>query len=276
MVQAEGWSEKGISRKSLKKLRRVLAEAGHVNKVELQALSDNRRPVFAGGVAVLSAVFKALDIEQMRVSDLALREGLLFELLGSIQHHDSRNRTVETLVHRYGLDHAQGTQVAATTLELLQQVRRHWGLEDPENEQLLEWAAQLHEIGLAISHSSYHKHGAYILANADLAGFSRQTQGLLSILVRAHRRKFPVSLFEGLGRDTRQTTERLAILLRLAVLLHRGRNTLSKPPINILAKGGNIAISFPRNWLEDHPLTEAELEREANYLKAGGYFLSYS
>lgn len=276
VVQAEGWSEKGITRKSLKKLRRALVDAGHVDKVQLGALSDNRRPVFAGGVAVLSAVFKALDIEEMRVSDLALREGLLFELLGSIQHHDSRDRTVETLVQRYGLDEAQGERVAATALELLRQVRGHWGLGEAENEQLLQWAARLHEIGLAISHSSYHKHGAYILANADLAGFSRQSQGLLSILVRAHRRKFPQPLFEELGKETRKSTRRLAILLRLSVLLHRGRDDQGKPDVGILAEGENIILSFPRNWLEAHPLTEAELEREAAYLKAGGYFLGYS
>ncbi len=276
VVQAQGWSDKGITRKSLKKLRKALVEAGHVDKVQLPALSDNRRPVFAGGLAVLSAVFKALDIQEMRVSDLALREGLLYELLGNIQHHDSRDRTVETLVQRYGLDQAQGERVAATALDLLQQVREHWNLEEPENGQLLQWAARLHELGLAISHSGYHKHGAYILANADLAGFSRQSQGLLSRLVQAHRRKFPRPLFEELGRETRQTTERLAILLRLAVLLHRGRSAQGKPSIGILAEGENIVLSFPRGWLESHPLTEAELEREANHLEAGGYFLSYS
>ncbi len=276
VVQAQGWSDKGITRKSLKKLRKALVEAGHVDKVQLPALSDNRRPVFAGGLAVLSAVFKALDIQEMRVSDLALREGLLYELLGSIQHHDSRDRTVETLVQRYGLDQAQGERVAATALDLLQQVRGHWNLEEPENGQLLQWAARLHELGLAISHSGYHKHGAYILANADLAGFSRQSQGLLSRLVQAHRRKFPRPLFEELGRETRQSTERLAILLRLAVLLHRGRSAQGKPSIGILAEGENIVLSFPRGWLESHPLTEAELEREANHLEAGGYFLSYS
>jgi exopolyphosphatase/guanosine-5'-triphosphate,3'-diphosphate pyrophosphatase len=276
VVQAAGWSEQGISRKSLKKLRRALVDAGHMDLVQLEALSDNRRPVFAGGVAVLSAVFKALEIEQMRVSDLALREGLLFELLGSIQHHDSRDRTVTTLVQRYDLDEAQGARVAATALDLLRQVREHWGLRETENKQLLQWAARLHEIGLAISHSGYHKHGAYILANADLAGFSRQSQGLLSILVRAHRRKFPLALFNELGKETRKATQRLAILLRLAVLLHRGRDDQDPTTVGILAKGENIALSFPRNWLEAHPLTEAELEREAGYLKAGGYFLGYS
>ncbi len=276
VVQAQGWADKGISRKSLKKLRKAVIEAGSINNLKLDGLSENRRPVFAGGVAVLSAVFKALGIEQMRVSDLALREGLLFELLGSIQHHDVRERTVGTLVQRYGLDQGQGKRVAATAQTLLDQVEDSWKLDDAELRLLLQWAATLHEIGVAISHDSYHKHGAYILANADLAGFSRQTQGSLAILVRSHRRKFPLSQFNDLGKELREQIKRLAILLRLSVLLHRGRSPQRKPRLGIMAEKNNIILSFPDDWLDEHPLTTAELEREANYLDSAGYFLSYS
>ncbi len=276
VVQAQGWSDKGISRKSLKKLRKAMIEAGHADKLKLEGLSDNRRPVFAGGVAVLSAVFKALDIEQMRVSDLALREGLLYELLGSIQHHDVRKRTVDTLVQRYSLDADQGQRVADTARQLLEQVNKSWKLDDDEMRLLLEWSALLHEIGMAISHDGYHKHGAYILANADLSGFSRQSQTLLALLVRNHRRKFRHQSFSELGKDVREPCRRLAILLRLAVLLHRGRSPDRKPEPGIMAEDSNILLSFPRGWLEQHPLTKAELEREAKYLDAAGYFLSYS
>ena len=276
VVQAQGWSDQGISRKSLKKLRRALIDAGHVDRLKLEALSDNRRPVFAGGVAVLSAVFKALDIERMRVSDLALREGLLYELLGNIQHHDARERTVDTLVRRYGLDQAQGQRVAHTAEALLDQVEMSWHLEDNESRLLLRWAAMLHEIGLAISHDGYHKHGAYILANADLAGFSRQFQGMLAALVRVHRRKFSRAVFESLGKGSREQCQKLSILLRLSVLLHRGRSQGPKITPGIMAEKHNVILSFPTDWLEQHPLTEAELQAEANYLDAAGYFLSYS
>ncbi|WP_456374633.1 exopolyphosphatase [Thiolapillus sp.] len=276
VVQAQGWSDQGISRKSLKKLRKALVEAGHAEKLKLDALSDNRRPVFAGGVAVLSAIFKALKIEQMRVSDLALREGLLYELLGSIQHHDVRQRTVTTLIQRYNLDADQGRRVADTSMFLLEQVQDSWKLDGEELQLLLEWSALLHEIGIAISHDGYHKHGAYILANADLSGFSRQFQNTLALLVRSHRRKFRASLFDDLGKDMAENCRRLSILLRLSVLLHRGRSPNRKPDLGIMARKNNIILSFPREWLDQHPLTEAELEREANYLDAAGYFLSYS
>ncbi len=276
VVQAQGWSDQGISRKSLKKLRKAVVDEGKADNLKLEGLSENRRPVFAGGVAVLSAVFKALNIEQMRVSDLALREGLLFELLGSIQHHDVRERTVDTLVQRYGIDQGQGQRVAATALALLEQVTQRWKLDDPEWHLMLQWSAILHEIGVAISHDGYHKHGAYILANADLAGFSRQSQGMLAMLVRAHRRKFPVSQFNDLAKELRESSKRLAILLRLSVLLHRGRSPRRKPKLGIMAEKNNIILSFPTDWLEEHPLTTAELEREAKYLDSAGYFLSYS
>ncbi|WP_457674861.1 exopolyphosphatase [Thiolapillus sp.] len=276
VVQAQGWSDRGISKKSLKKLRKALIEAGHADSLRLEGLSDNRRPVFAGGVAVLSAVFRSLDIDQMRVSDLALREGLLYELLGSIQHHDVRERTVDTLVQRYSLDTEQGQRVADTTGRLLEQVRKSWKLNNREMELLLNWSARLHEIGMAISHDGYHRHGAYILANADLSGFSRQSQNMLAVLVGSHRRKFRKSPFDELGKDVQEPCRRMAILLRLAVLLHRGRSPGRKPEPGIMAEKNNIILSFPENWLEQHPLTRAELQREAKYLDAAGYFLSYS
>ena len=180
VVQAAGWSGSDVNRKSLKKLRRTLIKARHLDALNLEGLSEDRKPVFAGGVAVLSAVFQALDIEQMRVSDLALREGLLFEMLGSIDHHDVRDRTVDTLIQRYSLDEAQGQLVAATAAALFAQVQAPWKLANEQHAQLLHWAARLHEIGLAISHASFHNHGAYILANADLPGFSRQQQKILA------------------------------------------------------------------------------------------------
>ena len=276
VVQNAGWSSAGISRKSLKKLRKYLVGAGHYRNIKLDGLSDERRPVFAGGVAVLSAIFKGLDIKRMRVSDLALREGLLYELQGNIQHHDERDRTVETLISRYDLDKSQGELVAESANKLLQQVAKPWNLEQDEHAQVLNWAAKLHEIGLAISHAGFQKHGAYILANADLAGFSRQQQVVLATLVRAHRRKFPVAAFAELHEDIRQQAIRLSIILRLAVLLHRGRSHTRKPSLNMRVKGEDIQVAFPHHWLHEHPLTLQEMKREAKYLDSAGINLLFN
>jgi exopolyphosphatase/guanosine-5'-triphosphate,3'-diphosphate pyrophosphatase len=275
VVQAAGWSDTDISRKSLKKLRKTLVQAGHIEELSLEGLSDDRKPVFAGGVAVLSAVFQALDIAQMRVSDLALREGLLFELLGSIHHHDVRDRTVDTLVLRYSLDDVQGQLVATTAASLLSQVQTSWDLAGEHNAQMLNWAARLHEIGLAISHGSFHKHGAYILAHADMPGFSRQQQKILSPLVGGHRRKLTEQLFHDLPKDNRKKNLRLCIILRISVLMHRGRSHAKKPALGISVKKRHISLSFPSGWLAGHPLTKAELAAEAQRLESVNYLLDY-
>jgi len=278
VVRAAGWSEEGITRASLKKLRRALTAAGHVDKVQLTGLTDDRRPVFPGGVAVLSAVFKALNIELMLVSDMALREGLLYELLGHIRHEeDVRDRTVESLLRRYDIDRGHANRVHGTAAALFgQATATGWTFECSEAGELLGWAARLHEIGLAISHSQFQKHGAYILANADLPGFSQQQQAILAALVRGHRRKLPVDAFEALPEPARECARRLCVLLRLAVLLHRGRSSATRCSVRLLAEGNGLALSFPEGWLEHRPLTRSELVQEAAYLKAGAFNLSFA
>jgi exopolyphosphatase/guanosine-5'-triphosphate,3'-diphosphate pyrophosphatase len=273
---ANGWTESGISRSALKKIRRALIAVDHIDKLHLDGLSDDRRPVFAGGVAVLSAVFKALDIEHMQVSELALREGLLYELVGHAQHVDVRDTTVQAVSQRFGIDQAQARRVERTALALLQQVREPWALEDPSHERMLVWASHLHEIGLVIAHGSFHKHGAYILANADLPGFSREQQAVLAALVRVHRRKYTSVEFDGLAEASRDCARRLAVLLRLSVMMHRGRSGSHKPPLRIAVDDPTIRLAFPEGWLAAHPLTEAELSREADYLEAAGFTLQYA
>ena len=273
---ANGWSDEGITRAALKKLRRVLVGAGHIDDVKLEGLTDDRRPVFAGGVAVLSAVFKALDIDRMQVSDLALREGLLYELVGHIQHIDIRDSTIQAVMQRFGVDKRQASRVETTARALLRQVEDDWGLCDSEQTLMLNWASRLHEIGLVISHNSFHKHGAYILANADLPGFSRQQQAVLAALVRMHRRRFVDAEFARLPQQMGESTKRLAVLLRLSVLIHRGRGGSHKPPMRISAKNMDIRIDFPDEWLSEHPLTETEIAREAEYLAAAGFTLQYA
>jgi exopolyphosphatase/guanosine-5'-triphosphate,3'-diphosphate pyrophosphatase len=274
---ANAWSDEGITKLALKKIRRALVAAGDISKVRLDGLSEDRRPVFAGGVAVLSAVFKALDIEHMQVSDLALREGLLYELVGHVRHIDVRDSTVQALMHRFGVDRKHASRVESTARALLRQVEQDWQLDDPEHTLMLNWAARLHEIGLVVSHGSFHKHGAYLLANADMPGFTRQQQAILASLVRVHRRKFTDAEFESLPGETAVYARRLAVLLRLSVLMHRGRSGSHKPPMKIRGDDdATIRIAFPDDWLQEHPLTEAEIAREAEYLRAAGFTLQYA
>jgi exopolyphosphatase/guanosine-5'-triphosphate,3'-diphosphate pyrophosphatase len=213
-----------------------------------------------------------LGIEEMEVSDGAMREGLLQDLLGRLHHTDVRGRTVESLCQRYHVDTEHAARVAATAGGLLDQLEPE---ADDDRPWYLEWAARLHEIGLDIAHSSYHKHGAYILANADMAGFSRAEQAILSALVRAHRRKFQRDTFDAVDPAWREVVIRLAILLRLAATLHRSRDAETLPSPRVRLKKGTWTLTFPAGWLDAHPLTVTDLETEAGYLASAGYTLGF-
>jgi exopolyphosphatase/guanosine-5'-triphosphate,3'-diphosphate pyrophosphatase len=275
-VMEAGWSDNGITSESLKRLRRALIDFGHADRIELAAVNDDRKPVFAGGVAILSAVFQALRIERMRHSSGALREGLLYDLLGRIQHQDIRESTVQSLAQRYHVDLEQAQHVEETVLALAGQLIDSWHLNRQDTERWLHWAALLHEIGLVIAHSQYHKHGAYLVEYSDLPGFSLGDQRFLSVLVRCHRRKFRKSFMDALPGDMRETAIQLSALLRLSVLLHRNRSRSTVPAIQASASGHSIRLDFPNGWLKNHPLTLADLDIEKKYLKSAGFKLEYS
>jgi exopolyphosphatase/guanosine-5'-triphosphate,3'-diphosphate pyrophosphatase len=273
VITACGWSKDGITRESLEKLREFVRAAGHVNELDLQGLSDERRAVFPGGVAILSGIFQTFGIDHMRVSSSALREGLLYDLLGRIHHEDVRDQTVEALIDRYAVDRGQSHRVFITAKALWEQIAQPWNIADEDLKQLLRWASSLHEIGSAIAHSQYHKHGSYLLAHLDMPGFSRGEQRRLAVLVRAHRRKFPLTEFETLSETTRKKTEKLSVLLRLAVVLHRRRSAATVPEVKIRVEEDKIRLRFPPDWLEDNQLTTADLEQESAYLRTAGYRL---
>ena len=273
VIAANGWSKDGITQESLGKLLKVVSSAGHIEKLDLPGLSDERRAVFPGGVAILSAIFDTFDIEHMRVSSSALREGLLYDLLGRIHDEDVRDQTVAELVDRYSIDRGQSHRVFETAGALWRQIAEAWDIADDDLKQLLRWASALHEIGSAISHSQYHKHGSYLLAHLEMPGFSRGEQRRLAVLVRSHRRKFPLSEFKSLSETVREKTEKLCVLLRLAVVLHRRRIAATVPDIKIRVEEDKIRLHFPSSWLDDHQLTTADLEQESAYLKNAGYRL---
>ncbi|HFD79184.1 MAG TPA: HD domain-containing protein, partial [Gammaproteobacteria bacterium] len=274
-VLEAGWSENGITPESLKSLRNRLIEFGDAASIDLPAVAEDRKPVFAGGVAILSGVFQALKIDHMLHSSGALREGLLYDLLGRIQHRDIRESTVQSLARRYHVDQEQARRVEQTALALMRQVAPEWSLRQEDAEQWLHWAALLHEIGLVIAHSQYHKHGAYLLAYSDLPGFSQRDQRFLATLVRCHRRKFRKTALEELPRGMHPLAIRLCALLRLAVLLHRDRSDAGEPPLQISAGENSLRLEFPHGWLEAHPLTAADLQQEKKNLKPSGLKLSF-
>ncbi len=277
ILHAMGGPAGRIQRKALQALTRRLVDEG---VSALPGLDSARAPVFPGGLAVLSALFQGLGLEEMEVADGALREGLLLDLVGRIYlHEDVRERSIADLQARYHVDQEQAERVRNTALTLWRRTAGSLGLDHPRWRRELEWAARTHEIGMDIAHSQYHKHGAYILEHADLAGFSRQEQLRLAALVRLHRRKFAITVLDAMGdKKERRAVLRLGLLLRLAVLFHRARSPLALDldRCGIEARKGRLELVFPQGWLGEHPLTRADLEQEASYLAAIKWELSFS
>jgi exopolyphosphatase / guanosine-5'-triphosphate,3'-diphosphate pyrophosphatase len=270
-----GLSPDGITPEAVQGIRKAMFKAGHIDKLNLPGLAKDRAPVFPGGVAVLHAIMDGLKIEKMSVSDGALREGLVYDLLGRIRHEDVRARTIEGIAKRFQIDIEHTRRVEAAALWLFEQVAETWGL-DEKLADTLAWAARLHEIGLAVAHARYHEHGAYLIENADLHGFSRPEQQLLAVLVRSHRRRFSKLLFSQIPEESRAALMRLSILLRLAVLLHRNREQKDDMAIQaVRAHEAGLEITFPEGMLDQHPLMRADLENERNFLKAGGFELTF-
>ena len=245
LVRTYGWSRKGITAEALGRLRDTLLKAGRIGRLRLEGLNPRRKTTIAGGTAILSALFEALRIDVMRRSEGALREGLLYDFLGRIRDQDVRARGVEALADRAHIDRQQAARVEQTGLALLAQVAASWGLDARNARQFLSWAANLHEIGLDIAHNHYHRHGEYIVAHADLQGFSLPEQQVLATLVRSHRRKFPTEAIAALPRNWSAWTERLAMPLRLSVVLHRSRSPLPLPPIELSAAKNALDLRFP-------------------------------
>jgi exopolyphosphatase/guanosine-5'-triphosphate,3'-diphosphate pyrophosphatase len=259
-----------ITPQGLERLLAKLADCGTLRELDLDAVSDERRPVFPGGVVILAEIIAALGIEQMRFAEGALRDGLLYDMIGRMTRSDPRERTVASMARRYHVDTDQSERVEATAIQLLQQVSAAWGLADPLAELSLRWAARLHEIGLDVAHNGYHRHGAYLLENADMPGFAREEQLLLARLVGSHRRKLSLERLEDLIPPWDKLAVQLIVLLRISVLLHRGRSAEALPHIELLPRGRTIELRFPARWLKEHPLTVGDLQLETGYLRVHG------
>jgi exopolyphosphatase / guanosine-5'-triphosphate,3'-diphosphate pyrophosphatase len=204
-----------------------------------------------------------------------LREGLIFDHIGRMQQDDVRERTVNEVAQRYNVDMRQAQRVRRKAQALWEMARGPWQIDSEECRRLLDWAALLHEIGLSISHSQYQKHGAYLLNNLDMPGFARGEQQRLAILVRGHRRKFPLAELQLLPDEDVDTVRQLCVLLRLAVLMHRSRVDVGVPRFELEADADTVRLRFPEGWLGEHPLTAADLEVEADYLRAAGLKLKF-
>ena len=205
----------GVTFVAMQLLLEKIKQFDNIHTLKLSGLQEDRAPGFLAGLIVLSGVCEALGIKQLQVSDGALREGLLVQMMGLHHDRDIRNQTVQVLATRFHVDAEHASRVQHTANALLQQVWQVWGLNEGPAFRLLNWACALHEIGRDIAHSAYHKHSSYIIEHADMAGFSQQEQKRMAALVRAQRGKLGRNSFAALNKSSLEIVSKLAIVLQI-------------------------------------------------------------
>lgn len=257
ILQEGGLSEHGITHAGLKLLKEKIIAQGYVKPSDLPGIKTDRTDVLLGGLAIMCAFFDEFGIAQMQTGDGALRLGVLVDLAGREESHDRRDESVKAFMKRYHVDTRQATRVKRTALTLFDTLVEK-DKKTQELRQSLSWAADLHEIGMSISRAGYHKHGAYILDNADMPGFSKVDQTWLATLVVAHTSKLT-----RVQADIKNTAQWYAILsLRLAVLLCRRREELTRLALAVKASEQTIVTTVDKKWLANHPLTDFSLRDE--------------
>jgi exopolyphosphatase/guanosine-5'-triphosphate,3'-diphosphate pyrophosphatase len=250
--------EGDITFEGLENFREYLLKVGDVKKLDLAGLRPDRAPVISGGFAIMAAAFSELGISRMSPAMGALRQGVLYDLLGRFHNQDMRETTVKQFMQRYRVDAAQAKRVESLALLLGKQLLRDFQDDLEELLPILSRAARLHEVGISVAHSGYQKHSAYILGNADMPGFSRREQDRLSVLALAHR---------GAAAKVRDLVTQpldfaLIFSLRLAVVFHRSRGDISLPRLEVSLGDKTFELRIERAWLDRNPLTDTALSAE--------------
>jgi len=259
----------GISREGLARLRQLLIRAGSAESLNLKGMRADRCLILPGAIAIMSAVFAELGLERMTYSDGALPLGVLYDLLGRFAHHDTRDTTVVQFMQRYQVDETQVRRVERTALLLLGQMIKLDAVAYENDVHFLRWAVSLHEIGISVAHSEFHKHGAYILGHADMSGFSKRDQARLALLVLGQRGKLQKLAAMPAG----DPNWRLLFCLRLAALLHRARDDHSLPEMSVREGADGFELDLPARWQAANPITATALADEVLFWRRIGITL---
>jgi len=269
ILQTRGWTDGNITPDGLERLRAHLLKAGDVARLDFPGIKPDRILVLPGGLAILSAVFAELKVARMILATGAMRQGILYDMLGRFHHQDMRDTTVVQFMKRYHVDFKQARRVETLALDLLRQFSGDLRAAPEYPLHLLAWAARLHEIGLTVAHTGYHKHSAYILTYADMPGFSKMEQAHLSLLVLAHRG----TMEKMKGQITNSLDLAMVMAMRLAVLFHRSRSDVRLPKLEAHCAGRAFRLDLAPQWLAGNALTAAALKEEVREWKKLGVSL---
>jgi len=228
--------------------------------------------VLPGGLAIMSAILDELHIDTMVVADGAMREGILYDMLGRYQRKDMRDATVTQFMHRYHVDAPQARRVETLALQFYERLA-NGSARGQRAAQYLAWAAKLHEIGISVAYSGYHRHSAYIVANADMPGFTREEQRRMAQLLLAHRRSLKKILDE---LDDNSIDWRMVFALRLAVLFCQRRSAIHPRVLSLKAGDARFRIAMDPGWLQRSPLTLTALQDEIREWEKIGFEVKVS
>jgi len=241
----------------------------------LGLVSEQRRPVFVGGFTILSEFLAEFGITGIEVSDGALREVVAYDLIDRLHDEDARFSAVRELANFFGSDSHQAGRIGRLAQSLLNQVQQSWGLDEDIHHKLILWAAQLHEIGIGISYAHHHLHGAYIIENSDMDGFSRQAQRMLALIVGNSRQKLRFDDIDWLPLQSAEKIKRLTVILRLAITFFRGRSDVTLDETILQARDNSLTVIMNAQWSQSRPLTVYDLQTEKDYLAQAGFNLEF-
>ncbi|MDH5857287.1 Ppx/GppA phosphatase family protein [Lampropedia aestuarii] len=260
-----GGEKQIITREGVERLKAMLIEAQHIDNLQFAGLRDDRKPVIGGGISILLALMNMFGMERMQISEGALRQGALLDLVQRDDHdakrRDIRQNSVASLIQRFGYDRAQGERIASVGQAIWTALNPHGQWSD-DDLQTLQWAGQLHEIGVSIAYERFHHHGAYILHYGDCPGFLPSERERLANLIVGHRGKLK-KVAAAIEQDASFAYQLMC--LRLAVLLCNARKDPQLQALQwALQKDGSVAVSVSRDWTLSHPQSYYLLQEEAS------------
>jgi exopolyphosphatase/guanosine-5'-triphosphate,3'-diphosphate pyrophosphatase len=241
---------------SLADLMQRLIDFGHVSQISLDGMKPDRAGVIMGGLAVLIGFMQEFGIEVITPVEAGLRMGVMWDLQLRATKADRRDRSVEEFARRFHVDAARAHGVADTAQGFFQSLK-------PATDsyaRYLYWSALLHETGLVVSPTGYHKHSAYMIANADLPGFTTREQRLMSTLILGQ--KGNLKKISEILADV--DFAKAVLALRLAVMFRHAHITLDLEKVRVKLKS-RIDLEIRRDYIKEHPSISFWFQKEQEW-----------
>lgn len=274
VLTAQGKVEE-ITLANLLDIKRQIIACNSIEQLDIVGLENERKPVFASGIAILTAIFMVFNLDEVQLAGGAIREGVLYELLPNMRNVSIRQRTVIGLIQRFSIDERHAYRVANIADKLFTKVASKWQL-STNLANLLQSACVLHEIGLLLEYKGNKKHAQYILENTDLAGFSNSERKLLIALVTNYKTDPNTNTLSKQSFTSKTLAIRALVILRLAVVLSKRRIDDALSRFDLKVDGNHVNLVLEAEFMTKHPLIAAELQQEVHYLAEFGIDFSKS